>query len=291
MASISESVPAAGPLAPALRAARRVLREPLVHFLAIGAALFLGLQLIKSLERPTVRLDEKELNQLVEYWKLSSGREPTKAELTAIIRDRVDEELLAKEAQRLGMDQGDMIVRRRLAQKMAFAAEDLGAVSEPAEAVLRAFYDQTKAQYAVPGHVAFAQVFFTADRGQAQARAAASDALMRVRAGGSPKGDPFLLPLTYADASLDDLTRDYGPAYAKAVAAAPAGAWAGPVQSAYGWHLVRVESRDAPSIQPFEAVKSEVRDAWIAQRREEANAAFLASLRKRYRVVVAGEGQ
>ena len=290
MASISESLPATGWMSPALRLARRLLREPLVHFLAIGAVLFVGLQLIKSLERPTVRLDERELNQLVEYWKLTSGREPTKQELASIIRDRVDEELLAREAQRLGMDQGDMIVRRRLAQKMAFAAEDLGAVAEPDERTLRAFYDQTRDRYAVPGHASFAQVFFTADRGQAQAKAAAQAALAGAQAGRTPAGDPFLLPLTYASASLADLERDYGTVYAKAVTTAPVGVWTGPVPSAYGWHLIRVESRDAAAQQPFEAVKGEVRDAWIAQRRDEANAAFLAGLRRRYRVVVAGEG-
>ena len=267
-----------------------IAREPLTHFLLIGALLFGGLQLVRAAERPMVRIDEQELNQLVTYWQLQSGRAPTKPELQAILRDRIDEELLAAEARRLGLDKDDLIIRRRLAQKMAFAGEDVGAIAEPDAATLRAYYQRTKAQYATPAHIALRQVFFTGDRGVEAARAAAAQALERARRGEAVAGDPFLLPLTYADASLDDLLRDYGPAYAKAVQTAPLGAWIGPVPSAYGMHLVRVENRQGAEVAPFDQVRGDVRDGWIAERRAANNAAFLQGLHRRYRVVVAGEG-
>lgn len=267
-----------------------IAREPLTHFLLIGALLFGGLQLVRAAERPMVRIDEQELNQLVTYWQLQSGRAPTKPEMQAILRDRIDEELLAAEARRLGLDKDDLIIRRRLAQKMAFAGEDVGAIAEPDAATLRAYYQRTKAQYATPAHIALRQVFFTGDRGVEAARAAAAQALERARRGEAVAGDPFLLPLTYADASLDDLLRDYGPAYAKAVQTAPLGAWIGPVLSAYGMHLVRVENRQGAEVAPFDQVRGDVRDGWIAERRAANNAAFLQGLHRRYRVVVAGEG-
>lgn len=275
--------------APLIGVLKRIAREPLTHFLVIGALLFGALQLLRSAERPTVRLDEQELNQLVTYWQLQSGRAPTKPELQAILKDRIDEELLAAEARRLGLDKDDLIIRRRLAQKMAFASEDVGAIAEPDEATLRAFYERTRAQYATPAHIALRQLFFTGDRGAEAARTAAAQALGRARRGEAVAGDPFLLPLTYADASLDDLVRDYGPAYAKAVQVAPIGVWIGPVASAYGMHLVRVESRRGADVAPFDQVRGEVRDAWIAERRAANNAAFLQGLHRRYRVVVAGE--
>jgi parvulin-like peptidyl-prolyl isomerase len=96
-----------------------------------------------------------------------------------------------------------------------------------------------------------------------------------------------VLPLTYADASLDGLARDFGDDFSRLAATAPIGTWAGPVHSGFGWHLVRVESRRGAVAAPFTQVRSEVRDAVLAQHREAANAAYLDKLRKKYRVEVA----
>src|SRR5437763_15543347 len=104
---------------------RRVAREPLVRFLAIGLVLFAAMSAAKALQRPVVRIDAAELNQLAAYWEAQSQRPPTKAELAGIIQDRIDEELLAREALRLGLDKNDMIIRRRLAQKVSFATDDM----------------------------------------------------------------------------------------------------------------------------------------------------------------------
>jgi hypothetical protein len=267
---------------------RRAAAEPLTHFVLIGAALFAGLTLVKSFERPLVRLDAREINQLAGYWELQMQRRPSKAELSAIIQERVDEELLAREAVRLGLDKDDMIVRRRLAQKMAFASEDAGVLAEPDEATLRAYYARTADRYASPARLALRHVFFSADRTGERPDLAAGEALARLRQGEAASGDPSLLPLTYADVSVTDLGRDYGPAFVQTAEAAPAGQWVGPVVSPYGVHLLRVEARHASQTPPFETVRAEVRSAWIADQRKAANAAYLEGLRKRYRIVVAG---
>ncbi|WP_372786432.1 peptidyl-prolyl cis-trans isomerase [Phenylobacterium sp.] len=268
---------------------RRVLREPLVHFLAIGAVLFAGLTLVKSLERPTVRLDAQDLNQLASYWEVQMQRPPNKAELQGIIRDRIDEELLAREALRLGLDKADMIIRRRLAQKMAFATDDLAQTAEPTEAALQAYYARTAQAYAAPTRVAFQQVFFSGDRPHGGAERAAAQALQRAEEDKrEPQGDPFLFPLAYEDVGLQDLLRDYGTAFVKALETAPLGTWQGPVLSPYGWHIVKVTVRRAPPAVSFNSVRGQVRDAYLAERRAEANAVFLRDLRKRYRVVIAG---
>jgi peptidyl-prolyl cis-trans isomerase C len=268
---------------------RRIAREPLAHFLLIGAVLFAGLTLAKSLERPVVRLDAQDLNQLASYWEVQMQRAPNKAELQGIIRDRIDEELLAREALRLGLDKGDMIIRRRLAQKMSFATDDVAQTSEPGDAALRAYYARTAQDYAAPTRVAFQQVFFSGDRPHGGAERAAAQALQRAEEDKrDPEGDPFLFPLAYEDVSLQDLLRDYGTAFVKALETAPIGTWQGPVLSPYGWHIVKVTARRQPAATAFESVRAQVRDAFLADRRAEANAAFLRDLRKRYRVVVAG---
>jgi peptidyl-prolyl cis-trans isomerase C len=268
---------------------RRIAREPLAHFLLIGALLFAGLTVVKSLRRPEVRLEAQDLNQLASYWEIQMQRPPNKAELAGIIRDRIDEELLAREALRLGLDKDDMIIRRRLAQKISFATDDVAQVKAPTETELQAYYAKTAASYAAPARVAFQQVFFSGDRPHGGAEQAAAQALQRAEEDQrEPQGDPFLFPLAYEDANLQDLLRDYGTAFVKELETAPIGAWQGPVLSPYGWHIVKVTARRKPADVSFAAVRGQVRDAWLADHRAEANAAFLRDLRKRYRVVVAG---
>ncbi|OXE35540.1 MAG: hypothetical protein CGW95_13230 [Phenylobacterium zucineum] len=265
---------------------RRIIREPLTHFLVVGAILFLSVTALKESRRPVVQLDSGELEQLVSYWQLQMQRPPTRAEVKAIIAERVDEELLAREALRLGMDKNDMIIRRRLAEKMAFASEDTTSLPKPTDAELKTLYNRTKDQYAVPTQVAFRQVVFSGDRAGSPTRARVA---LAAAAGHEPgSGDPFVLPLVYGGVGMDDLLRDYGPEFARALEVNPVGAWFGPVQSPYGWHLIRIESRKPRSVPSFDQVRDQVNDAYAAEARKHANADFLAGLRKRYRVVVAG---
>ncbi|MBS0362681.1 MAG: peptidyl-prolyl cis-trans isomerase [Proteobacteria bacterium] len=289
MASISsETSPERGD--GAMRIFRRVAREPLVHFLLIGAVLFVGLESFQAMRRPVVRIDAQDLEQLANYWQIQMQRPPNKDELKHIIDDRIDEELMAREALRLGLDKGDMIIRRRLAQKMAFATDDTAQADEPTDAQLKAYYSKTADRYAAASRVSFQQAFFSGDRPNGGAQKAAAQAMERAEEDGraDPAGDPFIFPLAYQDVSVQDLLRDYGAAFVKTVSTAPLGAWAGPVVTPYGFHLVKVTARSAPTQASFESVRPQVRDAYLADRRAEANAAFLKSLHKRYRVIVAG---
>jgi len=266
----------------------RVLREPLVHFLLLGGLLFGAIVFANHLKRPVVRIDAQEIEQLAAYWEMQSQRPPTRDELAALIHERVDEELLAREAIRLGLDKDDMIVRRRLAQKMAFASEDVAAIAEPDEKTLQAYYDANRERYATPGRVAMQHLYFSRDRTGETPQAAATAALARLQAGGEATGDPSLLPLTYADIAEADIDRDYGPEFAAAVRKAPVGVWVGPAPSAYGLHLIRIERRLPAVIPPLAEVRDEVRAAWLAERRKDESRAFRASLRKRYKVEIAG---
>lgn len=280
-AKLTETPPGGGRL-------RRLAREPLLHFLVVGAVLFCAIAFVRTLQKPTVRIDAQELEQLATYWEMQTQRPPTRAELAAIIHERVDEELLAREAIRLGLDKGDMIVRRRLAQKMAFASEDVAAIPEPDEATLQRFYDKTKDHYATPARLALRHVYFNADRTGASPQTAAAAALAELKAGRAVEGDPSLLPQAYADVAVTDLDRDYGAQFVEAARKAPQGVWVGPVASPYGVHLIRVEKRLAPEVPPLSAVRGDVRAAWMTERRLANNRAFLDRLRRRYRVEVAG---
>ena len=267
----------------------RAGREPLVQFLLIGVLLFVGILAARSLQRPVVRIDAQELGQLAGYWSTQMQRDPTDQELQGIIHERVDEEVLAREALRLGLDKDDMIVRRRLAQKMTFASEDTANLPEPNEAALMAFFEKTKADYQAPPRVTFRHQFFNSDRGKDQALARATAALAKVASTqGEALGEPFLLPLAYSDASLIDINKDYGQDFASALVRVRLNQWSGPIASAYGYHLIKVDSRVSAKTPTLDDVRTDVLAAYQEQARKARNATFLADLRKKYRIEISG---
>jgi peptidyl-prolyl cis-trans isomerase C len=189
---------------------------------------------------------------------------------------------------RLGLDRDDVIVRRRLAQKMAFVSDDLALVTEPAEADLRAYFEAHREAYTTPDLYTLRHVFFNPDRHGMALDTDAQRALRRLTRGAdaSEVGDPFMLPRELADVSRDDIARDFGSVFAEAVTTSTPGAWAGPVRSPFGVHLVKLESHTPSSVARFEDVRDRVHEAFLAQKQQEANTAQRARLRQQYKIVV-----
>lgn len=268
---------------------RAAIREPLLHFVLIGAVLFAFTALRQQKQdHAEIRITAGEAAQLAAFWETQAQRKPTAAELRGLIEERIDEEVLAREAVRLGLDRDDVIVRRRLAQKMAFVSDDLAVVTEPAEADLRAYFDAHKDAYTTPDLYALRHVFFNPDRHGMALDTDAQRALQRLTRGANANevGDPFMLPRELADVSRDDIARDFGSAFADAVTTSTAGAWAGPVRSPFGVHLVKLESHTPSSAARFEDVRDRVREMFLAQKQQEANAALRAKLRQQYRIII-----
>lgn len=267
----------------------RAVREPLLHFVLIGALLFAvtAVRQEKS-EHSEIRISAGEVAQLAAFWETQSQRKPSAAELQGLIEERIDEEVLAREAVRLGLDRDDVIVRRRLAQKMAFVSDDLALVSEPAETELRAYFEAHREIYTVPDLYALRHVYFNPDRHGMALDTDAQRALQRLTRGANADevGDPFMLPRELADVSRDDIARDFGSIFADAVTASAPGAWTGPVRSPFGVHLVKLESHTPPTTARFEDVRDLVREAYLSQKQREANVAMRAKLRRQYRIVV-----
>jgi peptidyl-prolyl cis-trans isomerase C len=272
-----------------LKFLRAAIREPLLHFVLIGAVLFAFTAVRQhKQDHAEIRITAGEVAQLAALWETQAQRKPSAAELRGLIDERIDEEVLAREAVRLGLDRDDVIIRRRLAQKMAFVSDDLAVVTEPAQTELRAYFDAHKATYTTPDLYALRHVFFNPDRHGMALDADAQRELQRLTRGAnaSEVGDPFMLPGELADVSRDDIARDFGSSFADAVTASTPGTWAGPVRSPFGVHLVKLESHTPSSEARFEDVRDRVREAFLAQKQQEANAALRTKLRRQYKIVV-----
>ena len=267
----------------------RWLRDPLVVFVLLGIGVFAldGWLAGGETARPVIEITPDEVERLRARWIAQWGREPAGDELRTLIDEAVDEEILYREAQRLGLDRDDAIVRRRLAQKLTFILEDAGATGPPSQAEVEEYYVQHADRYRRPGRTTFDHVFLSGDSRTDPAGDAAV-LLGELRGvdddGWQRLGDPFMLARGYADRSDQEIAGLFGSAFADAVAALPAGGWNGPVASSYGVHLVRVNRR-TPSRAPALA---EVRDRVTADlredRRRERSLAAYQELRDAYEV-------
>jgi peptidyl-prolyl cis-trans isomerase C len=261
----------------------RYLKDPLVVFLLFGLALFL---IQRSLddgvrsENYRIEITEGLQNRILDQWQAQMGRAPTPTEARGLLDQWIREEILYREARSLGLDENDTIIRRRLAQKLTFLNEDLANAVEPTAEELERYFDQHAADYRIPERFSFEHRYFSSDRRE-DARADAGTAMES----GELTGDPFILQKSYADRSAREIGDLFGAGFAESLAeldtSDPDG-WQGPIESAYGWHLVRVIGH-APARDPLMAeVADAVRRDFLQARRRDANETFYRELRSRY---------
>jgi len=273
---------------------RRWLREPLIHFLLAGALIFAVYDLLnptagRSAQVDQIVLTKDDLRQLAIGW-LAQGRAlPSAEEMRALVEQKVKEEILSREAAALGLDKDDEIIRRRLAQKMDFLAADVAALQNPSEAELRVWFAQNADSFALPSRVSFRHLYFSFDRGPG-AHDAAAAALAKIAgepdAAAALAADPFMFRDYYSDRTPEQIAKEFGPDFAKALFQLDPGAWRGPIRSGYGWHLVFVDVTEPGRIPAFEEVQPDVKSAWLDQKQREIKRTAFAAMRARYTVVV-----
>ena len=276
---------------------KRLLREPLVHFLLIGAVLF-GLYSVTQSGRPAtskeIRLSLDEIAQLTLLYQSQWRRPPTPQELERMVENKVQQEVLYREALAMGLDKDDEIVKRRMAQKMQFLAEDVAAAREPTTAELRSWFEKNSAKFAQPPRLSFRHLYFSPDRRGARARDDAEQALAKLA--GQPEdakiasalADPFMFQEYYRDRAPEYLAKEFGPQFAVAVAKLPPGSWQGPVESGFGWHLVFVDTVIPGRVPAFEEVEPDVRTAWLGEQKALAWEKAYKGMRANYTVLLPG---
>ena len=217
---------------------------------------------------------------MIEIWTRTRMRPPTAQELRGLIDAHVLEEVLYREALALGLDRDDTIVRRRLAQKMDFVFEGLAGVPEPTDEELQALLDAEPRRFRTGGSTSFRHVFINVEERREDAHSDAVELLERLRADGPDLqesmslGDPVLLEHEYRDLPVDQLARQFGRSFAAAFESLGPGTWSGPVESAYGLHLVHVLDFEPPRVPALEEIRDAVREEWLARRRRDHGSAL-----------------
>ncbi len=247
---------------------RAIAREPIVHFLLAGLALFILFYVASPQEKEAdesqiILVDRAVLLTHIQH--LSKAFEPQLAEarldamepgeLRRFIDDYIQEEALYREALALGLDADDYVLRRRLIQKVEFLAQGLaGAATDLDNEALEAFFEANKQDYFVPPTIIFAHIFFDADkRGRKEAESAALRELSALNIAhtgftdAAQYGDRFLYHVNYVNRTPEDIASHFGKDMAKAVFALKADGenWRGPYASPYGFHLVLVTKSES----------------------------------------------
>ncbi len=276
---------------------RRWLREPLLHFLLLGLLLFAANSFIargRTGAGPSkqIQITLDDLRQMAIYFQSQWGRPPTPEEFNGLVESKVKEEVLYREGLEMGLDKDDIIVKRRVAQKMQFLTEDVAAMQQPTPAALKAWYEKHSDRFAFPKRVSFRHLYFSPDDRHARAHDDAEKALARLS--GQPENsklaatlaDQFMFQDYYRELAPDSLAKEFGPQFAQSVEKLPTGSWQGPIESGFGWHLVFVDAVAPGRVPVFEEVESDVKKAWLDEQGAQAWEKAYQDMRAKYTVLL-----
>jgi len=275
----------------------RLLKEPLFHFFLIGAAIFIWFHIVAPENETaetteTITINENDIAQLSAGFKARWKREPSLAEMKTLVDASIREEVLVREARKLGLDRGDTVIRSRLSQKMDFLTEAIATSVTPKDEDLEAFLQQNAERYATPQKVAFNQVFL----GEAPSEPDIEKALVTLRAGQDISDLPgsALLPASMPLTTPRAIDSIYGVGFSNGLITLEQGPWSGPVQSGYGVHLVQVIESEPSRVPPLADIYSSVLRDWRRATGEDLALAQYEALADGYEIVVydfAGQGK
>ena len=256
-----------------------------MHFLVAGAAIFAFFAWQPEPGDPasrTIHLTRADQARLSVNFAEVMGRPPTDAELKALIERWVREEVLYREALRLGLDEGDAVIRKRLAQKMDVIAASAADTETPSNEALQTWLNSHPERFAQDVKLTFDQLYFTS-----RARAAVARTLLGGGADWTKLGDPISLPARFDGASRSVVAAEMGDEFERALENLKPGAeWQGPLESALGWHLVRLRAKEPGVVPPLAAIRGRVEDDWRAETGRTRQDAAYRALREAYTVKI-----
>lgn len=264
----------------------QLMRDPLIHFLVIGASVFGLYAYIAPPSQPAqsyIVITAVDAGRLKAQFRATWSRDPSPAEFEGLLDNFIREEIFYREAKLFGLDQNDQVIRLRLRQKSEYLLSQPAAIAAPTEGQLRAHYETTQSKYATPSTISFQQAFL-GDAPQDEVRRVL-DAL-KAGADIATLGMTTLLPSTIKPSQQTVVDRTFGKGFFGLLAAAPPGDWTGPVKSAYGQHIVRVTAVKRPETLAFEKVRALVEADWRLVEGEKAKEAAYQALKSRYRIDV-----
>lgn len=271
-----------------------LMREPLLHFLLIGAGLFFLFSQVNSSKdenRQRIVITKAKLDALATAWLKRKGRPPSSEEREQQLEYYIREQVLYREAMAMGLDKDDVIIRRRLAQKMQYLFDDLSVVSEPTEAELELFLSEHASQFTRPATISFSQVYLDPREHDDNIDEDAKQLLEQLKATTAgvdsiDLGDRSLLPYDFTKERESEIASMFGTAFAKQAFSLPLNSWTEAINSEYGVHFIYIHSRTKDELPPLAEIREKVARDRVSTKQHEANEIFYQSLLQRYEIVL-----
>ncbi len=274
----------------------RLVREPLLQFLVIGACIYGAYALYgtpaETIDDRTVRVDANRIAAFVGEWEMRWSRPPTRDELNRVTDSYVREDILYRQAVAIGLAEDDPITRRRVAQKLEFLTSDIALSKQPEPGELERYFADNLNLFRQPDQITFSHAFLDPDRRGDATLGDADLLLAHLQAAGEPDpaippaGDRFMQQAHYPLATEQEVRRQMGSGFAATVMRLAPGQWHGPVLSGFGVHLVYVHDLRQTPAPDFAEVSDTVRKAWTVEQQEQFNEDFFASLKSTYNIEI-----
>ena len=270
---------------------KKILKEPLLHFLLLGGLLFLVFELSGkegdgSDGDETIVVTSARIEQLASVFSKTWQRPPTQRELEGLVNDFILEEVYYRRAREMGIDRDDIVIRRRLRQKLEFFTDDAAGLMEASDEELTAFLAENPDRFRRESTYTFRQVYIIPERHADGLDEHIAGLLASLKAGEEVVGESSLIPDAMLEAGEQEVDRTFGRGFAERLDEVPLGEWSGPVPSGLGVHLVKIDERVPGETPPLSEVRSKVEVEWSNARRLEMREQVNEKLRERYEIVV-----
>lgn len=270
---------------------KKILQEPLLHFVIVGSLLFITLSSNDTNPQPHIVISEGKIKQLSAQFSKTRQRPPTAEELSALIDNQVKEDLAFRHGMQMGLVENDTIIKRRVQQKLEFMLNDSVASIAPGRKELQVYLDSHKEKYSIAPVYSFKHIYINPEKHKdsdafiTELQAQNLDAIYQ------NSGDSIMLESQYIDISATQVARLFGRKFAKQLNDLTLNQWQGPVKSGYGLHLVSIDKKTPEHIATLDEMGAAIKRDYRIDAQKKAINIFYEELRTQYRVSVATEAQ
>jgi hypothetical protein len=266
----------------------KIIREPLVHFALVGAALFVLYGLVNDSSSAgadnRIVVSAGRVEQVVAIFHKTWQRPPTAEELKNLIDDYVLEEIYFRQAVAMGIDRNDSVIRRRLRQKYEFLTDDMASALSPTDAQLAAYIEANQQTFREDASYTFSQVFL--DPKETNNDRVVSDTLAKLRSGEMRPQGFGLLPVDFEAAPARIIDRTFGSGFSQSLDELESGQWTGPVASGFGAHLILLQERVPGFVPELADIRPIAEREWANEKRIQSRDAINQQLLSGYEVTI-----
>lgn len=251
------------------------MSKKILIFLSIALFLYLVDWLLNNDER-MINVSDNEIDFLISTWNDQMQRPPNQEELKIIIDNYIQNEVLYREALTLNLDRGDIIVKRRLVQKLGFLKQEEG-VKIPNDKELKEYFNENKVEFRIPKRLSFNHIFFSKE-------SRTLEEVRRYLVNKNIKSDPFLLGRNFSDKTIRQIQRDFGDKFAASLDELTTLKNDLIIESIYGWHIVNVFNIENSYLPEFDSIRDKLLDTYLLVKKDEVLKKYTEELIKSYDV-------